>query len=118
MSAENPFQGPPPEAAETPEAKLECEPEVAKFKEMVAAFEAEHSLEELHAITDLTPEDAPKHPLREPARVAIIPIVTQLNKLKEETNITPERYEEMRAEYKRLSRAIGMINKGKVDHTR
>ncbi len=107
-----------PEAFDIPETKLECEPEIAKFKEMIASFEAKHSLEELHAITDLTPEEAPKHPLREPARVAIIPIDAQLKKIKEETNITPEQYEEMRAEYKRLTRAIGMINKGKVDHTR
>lgn len=118
MSAENPFSGPTQEVLETPEAKLECGPEIAKFEEMVVSFEAEHSLEELHAIIDLTPEEAPKHPLREPARVALIPIVTQLNKLKQETDIAPEKYEEMRAKYKRLSQAIGMINKGKVDHTR
>ncbi len=109
-----------PEAFNIPETKLECEPEIAKFKELVASFEAEHSLEQLHAIVDLTIDDAPKHPLFWPAKMAIIPIVTQMNRLKEETNIAPEQYEEMKAEYKRLSRAIGMIivKEGKVDHTR
>lgn len=118
MSAENPFSGPQQEELSVQETKLEHEPEVAKFKELVALFETEHSLAELHLIINLSPEEAPNHPIREPARKAIGPIVSQLKKLKEETNISPEQYEDLRAEYKRLSRAVGIINKGVVDHTR
>ena len=97
---------------------LECEPEIARFEELVASFEAAYSLEELHLIVDLTPKDAPNHPLRAPAKEAFALILAQRNKLKEETNIAPEKFEEVNAEYKRLSRAIGIIVNNKLDHTR
>lgn len=74
------------------------------------------SLAELHLIIDLKPEDAPKYPLRESAKTALIPIVEKLNILKKETNITPEKHEELKAKYMKLSRAVGIINNNKVDH--
>ena len=77
-----------------------------------------HSLAELHSIIDLTPTDAPNHPVREPARLALIPIVTMLDTLRKETNILPEKYQELRAKYKRFSNAVGFINKNKIDHDR
>jgi hypothetical protein len=98
--------------------KREAGPEIEKFENLITAFEADYPLEELHAITDLTPEEALRHPLREPAKKALNPIVALLNKLKEETDIPSEEYEALKAEYKRLSRAVGMINNGKVDHER
>ena len=64
------------------------------------------------------PEDASNYPLRESAKIALIPIVAMLNKLKEETNITPEKLKELEAKYRYLSRAVGIINGNKVDHTR
>ncbi len=144
MSIENPFNNPPeetpkPENKLTPEEEKyyeqwaqeeiaktattsenlrECEPEIAEFEEMVTSFELSHSLAELHLVIDLTPEEAPKHPVREPARVALIPIVTKLNTLKKETNISPEKHDELKAKYMHLSRAVGIINKNKVDHNR
>ena len=107
-----------PETVIAPEDLRECGPEIAEFEEMLASFELIHSLAELHLIIDLKPEDTPKHPLRESAKTALIPIVAKLNILKKETNIMPEKHEELKAKYMRLSRAVGMINNNKVDHNR
>lgn len=96
----------------------ECEPEIAEFEKMLEAFEAEHSLTDLNAIIDLTPAEAPMNPVREPARLALAPIVAKMKVLKKETNITPEKYDELEARYKIISRAVGMINNNKVDHNR
>lgn len=101
-----------------PEDLRECEPEIAEFEKMLASFELIHSLVELHLIIDLKPEDAWKYALRESAKVMLIPIVAKLHMLKEETNIAPEKYEELRAKYAVLNRAVGMINNNKVDHNR
>ncbi|MDP2690915.1 MAG: hypothetical protein Q8O95_00720 [bacterium] len=101
-----------------PEDLRPCEPEIQKFEEMHKSFELEHSLAALHLIVDLTPEEAPKHTIREPARKALIPIVAKLNLLKKETDISSEKYEVLNAKYKVLSRAVGMINRNRVDHTR
>lgn len=102
----------------SPENLRESGPEIAEFEGMVASFESTHSLAELNLIIDLTFSDAPEHPIRELARLALIPIVAKLNALKRETNISNEKYEKLKAEYKRLSRAVGMINNNKVDHNR
>lgn len=142
MSIENPFNNPSQETPEPSEEQKEqekryeqwekdhpetiiapgdlreCGPEIAKFKEMLDSFELMHSLAELHEIIDLKPENAPDHPSREPARVALIPIVEELNRLINETNITPEKYEELKERYMRLSRAVGIIHGNEVDHTR
>lgn len=107
-----------PEETITPEDLRECGPDIAEFEDMVKAFESEHSLSELHLIIDLTPEEALKHPIREPAKKDLAPIVAKLNMLKEETDISPERHKELKEEYMRLSRAVGIINNNKVDHNR
>src|SRR3989338_1796076 len=107
-----------PEIVIAPEDLRECGPEIAEFEEILASFELIHSLAELHLIIDLKPEDASKYPLRESAKAALIPIVAKLNILKKETNISPEKYEELKAKYIRLSRAVGIINNNTVDHTR
>ncbi len=90
----------------------------AEFDDMLAAFESFHSIAELHSIIDLTPREAPNHPIREPARLALIPIVSKLNALKQKADTSPEEREELKAKYMRLSRAVGMINNDKVDHSR
>ena len=134
MSIENPFNEPNlseeqqeqykqwvedhPETIIAPENLRECGPEIAEFEEMFDSFESTHSLAELHLIIDLKPEDASNYPLRESAKIALIPIVAMLNKLKEETNIMPEKLKELEAKYRYLSRAVGIINGNKVDHTR
>lgn len=107
-----------PEAEMVPEHLRESGPEIAEFENLVNLFESEHSLEALHAITDLTPAEAPQHPLREPARLALIPINRLLNTLKNETDITPEKHDELKARYTLLSQAVGMLNNNKIHHNR
>ena len=96
----------------------ECGPEIAEFEAMLVSFESAYSLAELHLIIELKPEDAPKYPCENRLKIALIPIVAMLNKLKNETNITPEKLKELEAKYLRLSRAVGMINNNQVDHNR
>lgn len=107
-----------PEPVISQENLRESKLEIAQLERMIAAFESSHSLAELNLITDLTPAEASRHPKREPARLALIPIVALLNTLKRETNISTEKHEELKAKYKQLSRAVGMINNNKVDHNR
>ena len=104
----------------TPEEdQREYGPQISELEALMNSFEQTYSLEALHAITNITPAESREHPIREPARVALIPIVAQLNVLKEETNISDQKYEELWARYKILSRAVGMIGKNNnVDHTR
>ena len=96
-----------------PKDSPEGRTETIRFEQMVERFKAEHPLEALTSIVDLDPKDAPEHPIREPARKALIPIVESLNRLKGSTD-----YERLREEYMVLSRAVGMISGGKVDHER
>lgn len=105
-----------PEIVIAPENLKECGPEIEEFTKMVDGFESEHSLAELFLIIDLAPAEAPNHPIREPARIALGPIVAKLNLIKNETNISSEKYSELRARQKYLSQAVGMINKNKVRH--
>ncbi|MFH0969458.1 MAG: hypothetical protein V1804_03045 [Patescibacteria group bacterium] len=105
-----------PEVVIAPENRRECDPEIAELEKLIDLFESEYSLEELHLIIDLTVEEAPQHPVREPASLALIPINAKLNSIKEETNISRKKHEELRARYTRLSKAVGIINNNKVDH--
>ena len=107
-----------PESIISPENLREAGPEIIKFETLVTLFESAHSLVELNSISELTPQEASEHTTREPARVALYPIVELLDILKNETNISVEKYEELKAKYKLLSRAVGMINNNKVDHNR
>lgn len=102
---------------DTPIADLrDCEQDVAEFQSLCVSFEAEHPLEELHAIINLTAEEAPQHPVRRSAKEALVPIFAKLNLLKKETSITTQRYDELYAQYRELSKAVGIIAAGKVWH--
>ncbi|MDP4007820.1 MAG: hypothetical protein Q8P68_01380 [Candidatus Peregrinibacteria bacterium] len=98
----------------------ECEQKINELEGLLTAFEATHPIAELYAITDLAVKDAPNHLAREAAKQGLIPIVVALNFLKEKTNISPEEYEKLKARYKYLTRAVGMIEAktGKIDHER
>ena len=105
------------EAEAAPPVELrECGPEVVGFEEAVVLFEATHSLETLLAVTDLTPDEAKNHPVREPARIALIEISKQFKKLQTETNITPEKLGELKIILDRFRSAVGIINDNKVRH--
>lgn len=108
-----------PEIKIAPEDSRECEPEIKEFEEMIDLFEANHSLPELYSIIDLTPEEARRHPVREPARAALGPILAKLHILRDETNISTEKYKALEARWKKISNAVGIINsENKVDHNR
>lgn len=108
-----------PEPVISPEDLRECGPEIVEFEAMIATFESTHSLVELHSLVDLSIETSRVHPIREPARLALIPIIAKRDIIKKETNISVEKYEELYAECRRLDRAVGFIhNNSKVIHDR
>lgn len=100
-----------PEWVETPKMEVLSSPEIVELESMISEFESKHSIEELLSITDLTPEEALTHPIREPARLDLITITEKLKYMATVNN-------ELKAYVKKLSQAVGIINKGKVDHTR
>ena len=104
------------EEVEPEKERRNCEQEVIAFKDLLAAFESKHSLDELNAIVDLTPAEARLHPVREPARQGLIPILNTLNVLGAETDISLDDYGTLYARYRRLSMAVGTINNNKVRH--
>ncbi|MBU1349243.1 hypothetical protein KJ781_04220 [Patescibacteria group bacterium] len=108
----------PPQQVVPPELRKESGEMVEQFRTMVSSFESDYPLAELHAVIDLTPAEAPNHPVREPARKAIIPILTLLKSIENETDISAQNLQDLKSSLKRLSQAVGMINSGKVDHTR
>ncbi|PIP28262.1 MAG: hypothetical protein COX29_02060 [Candidatus Moranbacteria bacterium CG23_combo_of_CG06-09_8_20_14_all_35_22] len=95
------------------EDRRECGPEIAEFETMLYVFEKEYSLEILNAIT--TSEEAFNHPIREPANLALKPIVAKFNSIKDETDISPEKLNELNMRRKKLVNAVGFINGGEFD---
>lgn len=92
------------------EKRREAGPEIVEFKAMVARFEQTHDLEALHAIRELSLKDSRSHPVREPARLDLIPIENLYNTIRKETNIITEQLAELEAQRKRLQNALGSIN--------
>jgi hypothetical protein len=100
---------------EVPEkSSVESESEVTALEALFTSFAETHDMEALYAITSLSDEEAATHPVREPARVGLKPIVALLNTLKDHKD-----YEMLKEKYTYFSRAVGMrtSNDG-VDHTR
>jgi len=100
-----------------PEKRRECGPEIEELERMFRNFDQTHDVFALNAVTDLTPAEAPHHPVREPAKLDLIPMYAKLRTIYEETNITPEHYAELKAKWKHFSQAVGMINNNVVDHS-
>ena len=123
--------------------KIESGPKVAEFISLIEAFERKHNLPELHAISDLSlelddvfrhsydlihdgkieeakaklsPEDLDRYEKRLSAKEDLIPIVASLKEL--EVKISRTKYEELKEKYMTLNKAVGLINKQKIDHTR
>jgi hypothetical protein len=133
-----------PEAASQKEVRRDCEKEKGELQRLIEEYSNKHSLEKLNAVIDvspdlynllahykrmtaeevesasasLTPEDANNFRTRVSAKDDLAPIVALLNILEKETNITGSDLDKLTSAYKVLSRAVGMINNGKVDHTR
>lgn len=97
--------------------RQESETKIAELESMLEAFEAKHSLEELSLLTGFkTIEEARTHPVREPARLDLIPITEKINVLKKETNISEEQYDELNKVYQKLYNAVGTIQHGIFTH--
>lgn len=91
--------------------------EIIEIQEMFKAFEANHSLEELSLLTGFkTIEEARANPVREAARLGLIPITEKINALKKETNISKEEYDELNKVYQKLCNAVGTIQNGIFTH--
>ncbi|MFA6601627.1 MAG: hypothetical protein WCT02_02080 [Candidatus Paceibacterota bacterium] len=101
-----------------PEDRKDCAEKVAALEGLIGRFEGEFDLKKLLAIDKLTPEEAPRHPLREPARKALNPIFEHLKFLENETNISRDQLESLKSHCHRLSQAVGIINNNRVDHKR
>jgi hypothetical protein len=99
------------------EKRRESGPEIEELEGMFKGFEQDHDIVALYAIADLAPVEAPNHPVREPARIALIPIYAKLRLIQEETDITDEKYAELKAKWKYFTQAVGMINNNAVDHS-
>lgn len=122
--------------------------EVDKLNEVISKFEVNHSLESLNEIIDVSPEfaklslqtvdmvaqgqfeeieaevaklspdEVEKYRMRESARGDINLIRDQLKTLENKMVISPEEYQKLNAKYKQFSRAFGIINNNKIDHSR
>lgn len=99
-----------------PEHVRESESGVTEFEELCDDFERKFDVQALLAITTLEAKDAEHHPLRHPAKLALVPILSKLQELGR-GNIVRDRYNELDERYNRLSRAVGFINHGTVRHT-
>jgi hypothetical protein len=106
------------ESQQSPFDNRDAEPGIAVLVELFTSYEATHDLDALNAIDELTPEEASRHPVREPARIGLNAIVAQLNSIDTQTNIGDEQWNALCERYAHLSRAVGIINKNRVDHTR
>ena len=69
------------------------------------------------AITEFTSvENIRSNPIREPARLALIPITEKLNFLQEQTNIPTTKLQELKAKYHELWKAVGVVRDGIIVH--
>ena len=96
--------------------KIECGSHIKEFETMLTPLLKEKLLVALNTLE--TEEEALNSEERESANKALTPVVTMLKFLKERTNITEEKYNKLQTKYKSISRAVGIINSGKIDHNR
>lgn len=96
--------------------KRECGPEVEAIESAISQFEDEASLKELFAIQ--TFEEAISNTRRQAARKALDDVFSRLVTVGRETNVTEEKLAELYTRRDRLSNAVGVVNKGIVDHAR
>ena len=105
------------EVRERHEASLvECSPHIQELEAMFAPFIVEEILRALNAIK--TEREALHSQERASAKAALGPILNALGFLRDKTNITDEEYRKLDGKYKKLSRAVGILSRGTVDHDR
>ena len=91
-------------------------PAIEEFEALLDAFEKTHDLAALHAIE--TEEEALTSEARAAANRDRSAIRNALTALGEETNADISTKDALYEKYLKLARAVGTINRGKVDHTR
>ena len=89
--------------------------ELETLKALFSSFETTYDLEVLHAIT--TRKEALESASRDSAKEDLKPIVRLLDTLETKAGVSKEEYTVLREQYNTLSRAVGMINNGQVDHS-
>ncbi|MFA7244695.1 MAG: hypothetical protein WC070_00765 [Candidatus Magasanikbacteria bacterium] len=101
-----------------PETKRECREDIAELERMFDEFEQNHNIQKLMAIEELGPENSPQRNKRSPAKADLSTMYTKIQTIKNETNISDDELEKIRLRYEKFDQAIGIVNRGKVDHTR
>ena len=104
------------EAKERLKPKVEHGPHIEELEVQMAPYLMEGTLAVLNEIK--TEEEALKIDERRDALDALSFIAQKLRFLDWRTNITDEELEELQKKYKIISKAVGIINGGKVDHNR
>jgi hypothetical protein len=98
------------------EERREAREEVLQLEGLFEAFESEFSSEVLGAVSNLTTEEALSFPLRIAAKSRLNVIVKLLNDIENETNVTPQKFAELDARYRKISSAVGFVNNSTVRH--
>jgi len=104
--------------AEEPVAEVldEGDAQIEAFDTLVNVFERQHDMQYLLRI--VTEEQAKGDLVRDSAKASLKPIFDQLKNIQNMKGVPPEKRARLEEEWKRISRAVGMINRGMVDHTR
>lgn len=77
------------------------------------------SPEEIDATLEtLSPEEQKMYRIRAAAKDGLRQIGPLFSTLRDETTIDPKEFEKLRAKYRILSRAVGILNSGRIDHDR
>lgn len=92
----------------------EGEKAVSELNEIFDVWLAPEKLEALHALS--TEAEAVENPLRAEAKLALGEILKRINLAKK--SLPGSETDPLMAKYKLVSRAVGVINRGLVDHTR
>ena len=99
------------------ESKLtECGPYIEDLEKMFDQFEQKYSIENLRSLH--TEEEARNSEERESAKSDLTLMFSLLKILGKETDITDERLSELRERYRVFDQAVGIINRGTIDHDR
>lgn len=101
-----------------PEIKKECTEDIAELEKMFDEFGKKHNIQELMAIEELGPQESPQRNKRSSAKADLSTMYTKIQTIKNETDISAKQLEEIRIKYEKFDQAVGMVNKGQVDHTR
>ncbi len=96
------------------EQLVEAAPHVAELESLLEPFMTEEMLATLNAVE--TEEEAMSSEDRTVARQALTPIFALLKFIGNQTNVPAETYGHLYDAFQTLSRAVGTINRGRVDH--